>query len=103
MMNKRGQGLSLSVIIIAILAILVLVVLAVIFTGKTGQITTKIEKGCIENGGQCINLDEQGYAACDDPDLGMTDIGGMGYTCANPDVYSCCATDAIVASLKSRG
>ncbi len=102
MINKRGQGMSLNVIIIAILAILVLVVLAVLFTGKTGQLTTKIEKGCIENGGQCINLDERGYAGCDDPDLNMVNIVGMGYTCANPDVYTCCASEAIVASLRTR-
>lgn len=101
MMNKRGQGLSLSVIIIAILAILVLVVLAVIFTGKTGQITTKIERGCVENGGQCINLDDQGYSGCDDEGLNLVNIEGMGYKCTNVE-YTCCASEAIVSSLKSR-
>ncbi|MBD3259072.1 hypothetical protein GF371_00410 [Candidatus Woesearchaeota archaeon] len=100
MMNKKGQGLSLSVIIIAILAILVLVVLAVIFTGKTGQITTKIEKGCIENGGQCVDRDE--YISCDEPALNMVDVERMGYKCANPDQYMCCASEAIAASLRTR-
>ncbi len=34
--NKRGQGLSLNVIIIAALALIVLVVLVMIFTGRIG-------------------------------------------------------------------
>ncbi|MDP3640019.1 MAG: hypothetical protein Q8R53_02330 [Nanoarchaeota archaeon] len=35
-MEKRGQGLSLNVIIIAVLAIIVLVVLVAIFAGRIG-------------------------------------------------------------------
>jgi hypothetical protein len=34
MMNKKGQGLSLNVIIVAALALIVLVVLVVVFTGR---------------------------------------------------------------------
>ena len=37
MINKRGQGISLNVIIIAALALIVLVVLVAIFTGKIGD------------------------------------------------------------------
>ena len=37
---KKGQGMSINVIIIAVLALLVLVVLAFIFTGKIGQFAT---------------------------------------------------------------
>ena len=33
-MNKKGQGISINVVIIAVLALIVLVVLAVIFTGR---------------------------------------------------------------------
>lgn len=36
---KKGQGMSINVIIIAVLALLVLVVLAFIFTGKIGKFT----------------------------------------------------------------
>jgi hypothetical protein len=35
LLNKKGQGLSLNVIIVAALALIVLVVLVVIFTGRT--------------------------------------------------------------------
>lgn len=38
-MNRKGQGMSINVIIIAVLALLVLVVLAFIFTGKIGKFT----------------------------------------------------------------
>ena len=44
MMSKRGQGLSLNVIIIAALALIVLVVLAAIFIQQTGVFTAKLNK-----------------------------------------------------------
>ena len=43
-MTKRGQGLSLNVIIIAALALIVLVVLAVIFIQKTGEFNIKVSE-----------------------------------------------------------
>ncbi len=46
MLDKRGQGLSLNVIIIAALALIVLVVLVVIFTGRIGV----FERGVGEEG-----------------------------------------------------
>ena len=42
--HKKGQGLSLNVIIIAALALIVLVVLAVIFTTRTLQFDVKINQ-----------------------------------------------------------
>jgi len=42
MMSKRGQGLSLNVIIIAALALIVLVVLAAIFIQQTGIFTQRL-------------------------------------------------------------
>ncbi|MBT3836434.1 hypothetical protein HOD05_02225 [Candidatus Woesearchaeota archaeon] len=42
-LNKKGQGLSLNVIIIAALALIVLVVLAVIFTGSSADFDDKTE------------------------------------------------------------
>ena len=44
MINKRGQGLSLNVIIIAALALIVLVVLAAIFIQQTGIFTGKLNQ-----------------------------------------------------------
>jgi len=43
-MNKKAQGLSLNVIIIAAIGLLVLVVLAIIFTGRSGIFVREIEK-----------------------------------------------------------
>ncbi|MBS3139381.1 hypothetical protein J4479_00075 [Candidatus Woesearchaeota archaeon] len=44
MRSKKGQGLSLNVIIIAALALIVLVVLAAIFIQQTGIFTSKLNK-----------------------------------------------------------
>lgn len=44
MMNKRGQGISLNVIIIAALALIVLVVLVAIFTGRIGIFNRETDK-----------------------------------------------------------
>jgi hypothetical protein len=44
MMSKRGQGLSLNVIIVAALALIVLVVIAVIFTSNLGDTEKKINE-----------------------------------------------------------
>jgi len=38
LLNKRGQGLSLTIIIVAIIALIVATVLIMIFTGKIGDI-----------------------------------------------------------------
>jgi hypothetical protein len=44
MMNKKGQGLSLNVIIIAALALIVLVVLIMVFTGRIGIFQSGLDK-----------------------------------------------------------
>ncbi len=44
MMSKKGQGLSVNVIIVAALALIVLVVLAVIFIQQTGQFREKVSQ-----------------------------------------------------------
>lgn len=56
-LKKKGQGLSLSTIIVAILAILVLLVLTVIFTGKMSSTKGDMED-CEGAGGVCISADE---------------------------------------------
>ncbi len=44
MLSRKGQGLSLNVIIIAALALIVLVVLVAIFTGQIGGFKTGVDK-----------------------------------------------------------
>ena len=44
MMSKKGQGLSLNVIIIAVLALIVLVVLVAIFTGRITLFQRDVDK-----------------------------------------------------------
>jgi hypothetical protein len=51
-MNKKGQGISINVIIIAALAILVLVVLALIFLGYVNKWTGDVT-ACENKGGKC--------------------------------------------------
>ncbi len=43
-LNKKGQGLSLTTIIVAAIALIVLVVLVMIFTGRIGVFKTGVEK-----------------------------------------------------------
>ncbi|MFA5176288.1 MAG: hypothetical protein WC413_03475 [Candidatus Nanoarchaeia archaeon] len=43
MKNKRGQGISMDVIIITIIVIIVLVIVAIFFTGGMASLTTKIK------------------------------------------------------------
>lgn len=43
--NKKGQGMSLNVIIVAALALIVLVVLTVIFTSRTAIFSEKVDQG----------------------------------------------------------
>lgn len=49
--NKRAQGMSLNVIIIAAIGLLVLVILAVIFIGRIGTTTRNVD-ACK---GQCVD------------------------------------------------
>ena len=50
-MNKKGQGISLNVIIIAAIALLVLVILSVIFMGRMGIWSTKSKECSSATGG----------------------------------------------------
>ncbi len=52
-MNKKAQGISLNVIIIAAIALLVLVILSVIFMGRMGTFSDK-SQDCTSQGGQCF-------------------------------------------------
>jgi len=57
--TKRGQGLSMNVIIIAAISLLVLVVLAVIFIGRSGTFA-QTTKSCATQGGTCGTKAEAG-------------------------------------------
>lgn len=50
---RKGQGMSINVIIIAVLALLVLVVLAFIFTGKIGKFSATTADCTKVGGGKC--------------------------------------------------
>ncbi|MDD5133211.1 MAG: hypothetical protein PHD81_02175 [Candidatus Nanoarchaeia archaeon] len=43
MKNKRGQGISMDVIIITIIVVIVLVIVAIFFTGGMASLTAKIK------------------------------------------------------------
>lgn len=62
-MNKKAQGISINVIIVAVIALLVLVLLSLIFTGKMAQITKALN-----------NCEDLEYAVCRSPpcDSGYT-------------------------------
>jgi len=51
-MNKKAQGLSINVIIVAIIALLILVIISFIFTGKIA-LFRKTSEDCASQGGIC--------------------------------------------------
>jgi hypothetical protein len=56
-MNKKAEGLSMNVIIIAIIALIVLIVLVLIFTGTLKRILPDFQQdNCVKRGGQCTTL-----------------------------------------------
>jgi len=50
--KRKGQGLSLNVVILAILALVVLIVLVSIFSKQTGK-SVNILESCAGRGGEC--------------------------------------------------
>lgn len=52
--SKKGQGMSMNVIIIAALALMVLVVIGVVFMSKTINFRKQTDT-CSANGGVCID------------------------------------------------
>jgi len=53
--HKRGQGLSLTTVVIAALALLVLIILSVIFVGRIGRVSDS-SRDCVQQGGTCYNV-----------------------------------------------
>jgi len=75
---KKGQGISLNVIIIAAIALLVLVILSVIFIQRAGVFSdeTSGTTFCEQTlGGACASLDASGNpVSCGDAGLGGNKI-----------------------------
>jgi hypothetical protein len=74
-MNKRGQGLSITTIIVAAIALIVLVVLVAIFTGRLGGFNRGLTdvSTCESLGGaRCTTSDN---CASDARVLGASDCG----------------------------
>lgn len=64
MENKKSQGLSVNVIIIAALALAVMIVLIIIFTGSIKKTSENIGS-CITKGGKCADKEgkcPEGYS-----------------------------------------
>ena len=87
-MHKKGQGISMTVIIVAALALLVLVVLSIIFLGKMGE-TANVISSCTDKGGYCVDeCSAAGIEEAGGPVGAMT--RSTGDTCPNPDEEVCC-------------
>lgn len=56
-MNKKAQGISINVVIVAAIALLVLVVLSVIFIGRLGLFSSSVGE-CENKGGVCVLANE---------------------------------------------
>jgi hypothetical protein len=77
---KKGQGISINVIIIAAIAVLVLVILSVIFLGYFQGWTGNVND-CENKGGTCLSA-----AQCPSGQVKMT------YTCPNEAEICCIPT-----------
>ncbi len=75
-MNKKAQGLSMNMIILAAIALIVLIVLVVIFYGKAKSFSASAED-CVQKGGDCTPKTE----SCDGPNLGQMGCAEDKYCC----------------------
>lgn len=87
-MDKKAQGMSINVIIIAALGILVLVVISFLFLGQ-GQKINKETNSCSNNGGTCISTPAGGLV--EDVCKKVLD-----YVCTDDTQVCCLAVGAVV-------
>lgn len=83
-MNKKGQGISMNVIIIAALAIIVLVIMVVIFSGRIklfGQGISSCEGRCSATKAGCGGWAPIPARNCDDDGDGEPNVEGEGFCC----------------------
>jgi hypothetical protein len=83
--NKKAQGLSITVIIVAVIALLVLIILALVFTGGLGRFGLKVAD-CENKQGKCAE-------ACGSDEAGTLDYPTEfpEWKCAEED-EKCCVT-----------
>ena len=86
-MNKRGQGLSLTTIIVAAIALIVLVILVMIFTGRIGIFKSGIDSAAQDD---LVRM-RLNYGSCR-PGTGaensfLSDLGSAGEDEAMKDSY----------------
>lgn len=86
---RKGQGLSMNVIIIAALALLVLVILSMIFMSRTSNFVTE-SKSCTQNGGTCVDIDESCPAGMTEKNVG--NIACLDNQGNQLDEKKCCMT-----------
>ena len=102
--NKRAQGFSMEVIVIAALVLIVLVVLIAIFSGQTGRFQGTI-KSCSLLGGVCCNeiAIHFGGASCANSNqqcpYGFTTVADT--SCKDAlNAIACCVTNVEVKDAK---
>lgn len=71
-MNKKGQGLSITTIIVAAIALIVLVVLVAIFTGRIGMFSSGVDDAsssgiCFKNAPNSKATESAVYQRCSQP------------------------------------
>jgi len=83
-MNKKAQGLSMNVIIIAAIAIVVLVIMIVIFSSRVqlfGQGTNTCQGTCVALKSSCGSSAPIPAKNCDANGDGTPDVEGAGFCC----------------------
>lgn len=90
---KKGQGLSITTIVVAAIALLVLVVLVAVFTGRIGGFS-KAVADCSQKGGFCADkqYNENGFNYTPEPGAKTCPINApkyFGTTNCGKDVDCC--------------
>jgi len=84
-MNKKAQGLSIDVIIVAAIALIVLVIIAVIFISKLGIFGAQVGD-CVNKGGKCVAAD----IACGEEGTAVAEYGlPMSLSCSVKEEHCC--------------
>jgi len=85
-MDKKAEGMSINVIIIAIIALIVLLVVVLVFSGKMGDIIPSLDQSsCQARSGTCISKE----AACENDGMKAIGMGCPGEDQAATLNYCC--------------
>ena len=84
LMNKKGQGMPLNVIVIAALVLIVLLILIFVFGGGIGKFTAGLKScsGTCEDSAQCAQTGVVGVYTKGCTDSSGTSRPGYDYCCA---------------------